>query len=255
MNLNSITPLIIVHNEVDNITRTLEPLSWARRIVIVDSGSTDGTLEILARYAAVEVFHRTFDSFAAQCNFGLKHIETPWVLSLDADYVLSDDLVSEIKACPDDPVISGFSAAFVYRVCGRALRANLYPRRTMLYRAAGAAYAEQGHGHRVRREGQIVPLRHVIYHDDRKPIVRWFASQQRYAEAEADYLLQTSPVELSRSDRIRLLAWPAPFLVFFYTLFAKRCIFDGWAGWIYVLQRTCAEIMIALSILDRRLKS
>ena len=49
------------------------------------------------------------------------------------------------------------------------------------------------------------------------------------------------------------MAWSAPILVFFYTLFGKGCILSGWRGWFYVLQRTLVEIMIALEIVDRRL--
>ena len=50
------------------------------------------------------------------------------------------------------------------------------------------------------------------------------------------------------------MGWPAPILVFLYTLVWKRCILDGWAGWLYVLQRTLAEVMLALEIVDRRLR-
>jgi hypothetical protein len=49
------------------------------------------------------------------------------------------------------------------------------------------------------------------------------------------------------------MAWPAPFLVFFYTLFAKGCILDGWQGWYYVLQRVAVETLLALEIVDRRM--
>jgi glycosyltransferase involved in cell wall biosynthesis len=253
MNLDTVTPLIITYNEAPNIARTLEGLAWAKRIVIVDSGSDDGTLAILARYPAVDLFNRTFDSFATQCNFGLEQIATPWVLSIDADYVLSDAVVEEIRQCPDDAA-SGYSVPFVYRVYGRPLHATLYPRRTVLYRKSLATYADEGHGHRVRVNGVVEPLRNVVFHDDRKPMDRWFSSQQRYAATEAEYLLNARPQDLRRTDRLRLWAWPVPLLVFFYTLIAKRCIFDGWPGWVYALQRTCAEIMIALAIIDRRLR-
>jgi hypothetical protein len=51
------------------------------------------------------------------------------------------------------------------------------------------------------------------------------------------------------------MGWPAPILVFFYTLIVKRCALDGWAGWLYVLQRTFAEIALALEIVDRRVRN
>jgi hypothetical protein len=51
------------------------------------------------------------------------------------------------------------------------------------------------------------------------------------------------------------MGWPAPILVFFYTLIVKRCALDGWGGWLYVLQRTFAEIALALEIVDRRVRN
>jgi hypothetical protein len=77
----------------------------------------------------------------------------------------------------------------------------------------------------------------VIYHDDRKPLARWLLSQSRYAREEAIYLLARRPGTLRKTERIRLMGWPAPIAIFFYTLFVNGCIFDGWRGWCYALQR------------------
>ena len=73
MDRDTVTPLLITFNEIQNIERTLAKLDWAVRIVVIDSGSTDGTLDILAKDPRVDVIHRPFDSFAEQCNFGLTH--------------------------------------------------------------------------------------------------------------------------------------------------------------------------------------
>jgi len=59
---------------------------------------------------------------------------------------------------------------------------------------------------------------------------------------------------LGRADRIRLAAWPAPIVAFMYVLILKGCLLDGWPGWYYALQRLVAETMIALELLDRRLR-
>jgi hypothetical protein len=151
--------------------------------------------------------------------------------------------------------ISGFSASFVYRIYGKPLYSSLYPPRTVLYRRDRATYRNDGHGHRVVLNGSIGTLTAPIYHDDRKPLSRWFASQQRYAKIEADHLLAMScDGDLTRNDRIRLMAWPAPVVVCLYTLIVKGCIFDGRVGWLYVLQRTLAETLIAIEIVDRRLR-
>src|SRR5437879_12162255 len=78
--LDDITPLIITYNEASNIRRTLDKLLWARRIVVVDSGSTDETLDILRGYPQVDVVHHPFTDFANQCNYGISLVRTPWVL-------------------------------------------------------------------------------------------------------------------------------------------------------------------------------
>ena len=122
--IEAITPLIITFDEAPNIARTLDKLTWARRIVVVDSGSTDGTLDVLARYPQVELFKRAFDSFADQCNFGLTQVESEWVLSLDADYELSDRLVRGVVELARDGGRGRLSRVLRLSHSGRPLRAR-----------------------------------------------------------------------------------------------------------------------------------
>jgi glycosyltransferase involved in cell wall biosynthesis len=251
--LDQITPIIITYNEAPNIGRTLDKLAWAKKIVVVDSGSTDDTLDIVRAYTQVELLQKPFTDFASQCNFGLAHVATEWALSIDADYVFSDELISELQGLEPAPDIAGFRARFVYRVHGKPLHGTLYPPRVVLYRRKLAFYRNEGHGHRVAIAGNVVDLKGIIYHDDRKPLTRWLSSQQRYARDEARFLVTLPKNRLSIKDRVRLMAWPAPILILFYTLIVKRCILDGWAGGHYALQRVCAEVMLALEIVDRRL--
>lgn len=248
-----ITPLLITFNEIANIERTLSKLAWAKRIVVVDSGSTDGTLDVLAKDARIETFHRRFDSFAGQCNFGLTHVRTGWVLSMDADYELSDDIVDEFGRLQPADGQAGYRARFVYCIHGRPLRGTLYPPRAVLYRVTAARYEDEGHGHRVRLTGAVSDLAGTIRHDDRKPLRRWLKSQLDYAAREAEHLLAAPRSGLSRIDRLRLMGWPAPPLVLLYVLFAKGAVLDGAAGWFYAFQRLLAEVLLALEVLDRRL--
>jgi hypothetical protein len=249
-----LTVMILTHNEEDNIQRTLDAVGWAKHILLVDSGSTDRTLDIARQYPQVRVVTRPFDSFARQCNFGLSQIPTTWVLSMDADYVVSQELAEEIQALSPKPEEKGFRTAFLYRIYGHTLRGALYPPRTVLYRAEEARYQDEGHGHRVIVPGAIRNLREAIYHDDRKPISRWFDSQRRYAAQEANHLLTASPGDLNLQDRIRRMCCPAPALVFVYTLLFRGCLLDGWPGWFYTLQRTFYETLLAVELLGRKLR-
>ena len=93
-----ITPLVLTFNEAPNIDRTLARLQWARRVVVVDSFSTDETLAICGRYPNVDLKQRRFDNHTDQWNWGLDQITTEWVLSLDADYVLTEALIDELSS-------------------------------------------------------------------------------------------------------------------------------------------------------------
>ncbi|MCS3678758.1 glycosyltransferase involved in cell wall biosynthesis [Salinibacter ruber] len=248
MNLNSITPLVLTYNEEANLDRTLDRLTWAERVVVVDSYSNDATVDIATSHANVDLVQREFDNFASQCNYGLRQIETEWVLSLDADYVCSEDLVDEVRALPKNPSVNGFSAEFVYCVFGDPLRGSLYPPRTVLYRRAKADYQQDGHGHRVRIDGPVEVLDSPIYHDDRKSLPRWLDNQREYARLEAEKLQEEE--DLSLQDRLRTTNVLGPLVVPLYCLLWKGLILDGWSGWYYTLQRTYAELLLALTRLD-----
>jgi glycosyltransferase involved in cell wall biosynthesis len=254
--LDQITPLVLTFNEAPNIGRSLQRLTWAKEVVVMDSFSSDDTLAIARSFPNVRVVQRAFDTFAEQCNFGLDQIQTPWVLSLDADYILSEELIrelAELSTLNSELSTSGFSSRFRYCIHGRPLRASLYPPRTVLYRKEKARYHNEGHGHRVQIDGPVNQLSGWIDHDDRKPLDRWFNEQLRYSAREAEHLLQTPLAELNRPDRIRRRIIFAPALVFFYTLFGKGLILDGWPGWHYVLQRTVAELLLSMRLLEQKL--
>src|SRR5205814_822627 len=135
--------------------------------------STDDTLHIASGFPSVRIIQRRFDSFAEQCNYGIDHIHTVWVMSLDADYLLSSGLVEELTGLSPSDDIAGYCVAFKYCVLGHPLRSSLYPPRTVLYKRALASYYSDGHAHKVRVRGRVERLRNVIFHDDRKPLNRW----------------------------------------------------------------------------------
>ncbi len=259
--LDEITPLILTYNEAPNIGRTLAQLRWARDIVVVDSFSDDETLAIVAGFPQTRVVQRKFDSFADQCNFGLTEagIETEWVLSLDADYVLTPELVAEIAELKPGADVAGLRARFTYCVFGRRLRSGIYPPVTVLFRKSKACFKQDGHAHRVQVDGRIENLRAPILHDDRKSLSRWLDAQSRYTKLEAEKLLSadkllSEPAESLRwTDRVRRWRVVAPAAMLFYCLIVRGGLFDGWAGFYYAFQRALAELMLSLYLLDHDL--
>jgi hypothetical protein len=253
--LDQITPVLLTYNEAANIGRTLAKLHWARDIVVVDSMSTDATTGLVGAMPTSRLFERPFDSHAAQWTYAVTEtgVGTEWVLALDADYLLTDELIAELAGLTPPPDVAGYSVKFRYCVAGRPLRDNIYPPVTVLFRRAKARYVQDGHTQRIVVDGHVRSLAGRIWHDDRKSMQHWFTQQQRNTRLEAEHLLAVPPRSLGWADRIRRLAWPAPILVFFLTLVWKRCLLDGWRGWLYVLQRTLAEAMLAIALVERRL--
>ena len=249
--LERITPLLLTFNEADNLDRTLAKLSWAKEIVVIDSYSTDETGNILQAYPQIKVFQRAFDSFAEQCNYGLTKIQTEWVLSLDADYILSDALIDEIKQLSEDLEVNSYFVRFKYCVFGKPLRGTLYPPRRVLYRKDQALYQSDGHAHRVVVAGKTKFLENWIDHDDRKSLSRWLWAQDRYMMIESKKLLNTPWNQLSQGDRIRRYKLLAPFAILFYCLIINRGILDGWAGWYYAFQRMLAELLLAIHLMEQ----
>ena len=245
--LTDITPLILTYNEAPNIARSLSALTWANDIVVVDSFSDDDTVAIASSDSRVRVFQRAFDTHRNQWEFGLKEtgISTPWVLALDADYVLSDELIAELKNLRPEPQIAGYRASFVYCIKGRKLRSGIYPPVTVLYRREAATYLQDGHTQRVAVEGAIEDLRAPVLHDDRKSLRRWFSSQARYTELEAQKLRAADPAELAFADRLRRWRFVVPPVMLVYCLFVRGGILDGWAGFYYAFQRAMAEAMLS----------
>jgi glycosyltransferase involved in cell wall biosynthesis len=254
--LDQITPLILTYNEAPNIARTLEQLRWARDIVVVDSFSTDETLEIASSFPQVRVSQRVFDSHASQWTFGLSEtrITTEWVLALDADYVLTNELLLEVEALAPDPDVKGYRARFVYCVNGKRLISGIYPPVSMLYRRRDASYVQDGHTHKLVLEGRVENLHSPVLHDDRKPFSRWLEAQSRYTKLEADKLHASTPESLTWTDRVRCWRIVAPAAMLLYCLIIRGGIFDGWGGFYYAFQRTLAELMLSLYLIDHDLR-
>ena len=144
--LHDITPMILTFNEEANIGRTLAKLTWAKRVLVIDSGSTDQTLELAkSAHPNVRVLQREFDSHTQQWNFGLDQITTEWVLTLDADYEVSPQLAAEIVPLEPTPDRVGFWSEFEYRIFGHPLRGSSYPPRIVLFRVSQARYVDDGH--------------------------------------------------------------------------------------------------------------
>jgi len=87
---------VIAKNEVDRINRLLKSAEFADEVVVVDSGSTDGTQELCKKLGAKVVFHE-WAGYAAQKQFAMEHTSSEWILNLDADEEISYSLAKEMQ--------------------------------------------------------------------------------------------------------------------------------------------------------------
>jgi glycosyltransferase involved in cell wall biosynthesis len=253
VDLTAITPLILTYNEEANIGRTLDRLTWAERVVVVDSYSDDATVDIATSYDNVDLVQREFDDHTTQWNYGLDQVESEWVLSLDADYQVSEKFIDEVRGLDPSSNHAGYRADFVYCVHGHPLRGTLYPPRIVLFRTDRSRYEQDGHTQRLSVNGTVESLNTPLYHDDRKPLTEWLDNQRRYARLEAEKLARVDDVGLT--DQLRKTNVLGPLLTPFYCLFVQGLILDGWAGWHYTLQRTYAELLLALVRVDGQLRT
>ena len=253
--LTEITPVILTFNEAANIGRTLSQLVWARRVVVVDSGSTDTTRDICASYPNVVFFVRAFTTHAEQWNWALERtqIDSPWVLALDADYFVTNDFAAELRNInPQQPEVDGYRASFRYCIFGKPLRASLYPEVTVLFRRDKARYVQDGHTQRLAIAGPVSRLNSRLLHDDRKPLSSWLLAQDRYATLECAHLYATSWRQLSVQDKLRRMIVITPILVPVYCLFVRGLIFSGLPGWLYACQRCIAECILSIKLVEQK---
>ncbi|NJB68429.1 glycosyltransferase involved in cell wall biosynthesis [Desulfobaculum xiamenense] len=104
-----VTAVILTFNGQKWLEKTLASLGFCDRILVVDSGSTDATLEI-ARAAGADVLHRAWEGTIPQFRFAFEHVDTPWIITLDQDEFLSPELRASVTAALAAP---GDAAGFM----------------------------------------------------------------------------------------------------------------------------------------------
>ncbi len=253
--------LVLTLDEEHHIAPCLRSLDAAERIVVIDSGSTDGTLAIAARHPRVTVVERPFESFSDQRNFGLDTCfdRGSWVLHLDADERLPPALTAEILALEPPEHTVAYNLASRTFLGGRpVLRASGFPvYQTRLTRAAHFTFEEVGHGQKApARYGTLPCLANPYdHHPFEKGHEEWLRRHARYAEREAldggsgplvpSWRTLRDPIGrrvwLNRATRGLPLR---PWLVWAYLMFARLGAFDGRPGWEYCRRRRLYEKMV-----------
>lgn len=227
---HKISAAIITFNEEKNITRTLEKLSWCNEIVVVDSFSEDKTLEICARFGA-KVFYKEFNGYGEQKNFLVEKCNNDWILSVDADEVLSDELIEEIKTEFRKDLLP-YNAYFLNRrhvYLGKIFKYG-YLKNTpilRLFNKQTANFTNKKVHETLEYKGKRGRFKNVFYHYTANTIQQINLKKNRYAT-----LVSEEYFKKKRRVNLFLLFFKYPF-AFLKEYFIRGNILNGYEGYVW----------------------
>jgi glycosyltransferase involved in cell wall biosynthesis len=228
----TLSVVLITHNEERNLPRTLEsamPLVRDRKgeIIVVDSGSTDRTVEIAQSYGA-KVFVETWKGFAGQKNSAIDKASMDWVLQLDADEALEPELAREIElALKADSAIKGFWIPRKNFFLGRWIRHGGFypdPKLRLVWRGAGR-FEEYGAHPTMKVSGPTGTFSHALLHDAYPTLRGYIDHMNSYSSMGAEVAAAQGRRGFSFSDIVI-----RPALTFVYNYFIRLGFLDGREG-------------------------
>lgn len=231
--MSKVSVYILTYNEEEKIAEALESVSWADEIVVVDSGSTDRTIEIAQKYKA-RVVYVLFEGFGKLRNRAVAECLHDWIFSLDADERCTPQVRDEILSVIKDP-----NAADAYYVprrnyfMGRWIRhSGWYPdyRQPQLFHRGALSYRDED----VVHEGFIVRgrrgyLKHAIWQVPFKDLSQVIAKIERYSNLGVERLAKRG----IKGNIPKALLHAIGNFLRIYLL--KGGFLDGWAGFIIAL--------------------
>jgi len=251
---SAITPVVLTFDEEPNIERTLVALTWARRVIVVDSGSTDRTHDIAKVFSNVDWFERPFDTFGKQWAYAIQKTRIDnLVLALDADMVVTREFVNELEMefLPRGTTAGVFPIE--YCVFGDRLRCSLYPPQLRLFRPDEVRISDQGHGMVFEVPGVPAYQFHTsVRHDDRKDLERWFRNQIAYTKFEEGRILHGRSRGLRDALRQRGIM---PIVIGALAWLRARRFSNSDAALHYALERAIYEMMLSLRLRESRMRA
>lgn len=228
-----LSAVLIVRDAAQVLPACLAALQFCDEILVVDSGSTDATVQIAQRSGA-RMIETHWRGFGAQRQFAVAQAAHDWVLCIDADEWVTPELRESIRAVLAVPAAPAFPA---YRLCrcnrfmGRYLRhGEGYPDWTLrLFDRRQARWTEDAVHERVVCTAPVGRLAGDLRHDSAETLERYLDKQNRYSTLAAEMALAAG----KRSHVARLLLSPLARFVKFY--FLRRGFRDGLPGLVHIL--------------------
>lgn len=227
----SLSIVIITLNEAANLPRTLESVRGMGEVIVVDSGSTDGSVEIAER-AGARVFYEPWKGFGAQKNSAIAKATGEWILSLDADEEVSAALAKEVaNLLAGEPKFAAYRIRRLNHFLGKPLRHGGYwpDPKLRLFQRGAASFEERPVHETMRCDGPVGDLDGHVIHHCYPTIEDYVEHMNRYSTIGAQALVAAGKARRGWE----WLAWNAvlnPAATFVYNYVFRLGFLDGRAG-------------------------
>lgn len=217
--------LIITLNEEARIGACLESVAWADEIVIVDSLSEDGTVEI-ARCYTDKIYQKQFAGFGEQKNYALQKTTGDWILAIDADERVTDGLRDEIRRTLANAVACGYYVPRISYLSNRPMRhSRLWPEYQLkMFRRDCGRFSDRLVHESVEVEGRTAKLKCPLEHHTYSSVSALIRKADNYSALGAQVMLTAG----RRSSGCSALAHSLAAFVKMYVI--RLSILDGWMG-------------------------
>ena len=221
--------VIITKNAATQLAACLESAAFADEILVVDSGSDDGTAELAAARGA-RVIQKAWLGFGAQKQFAVEAARHDWVLCLDADERVSERLHASVLAALAAPAAQAYSMPRCNRFMGRWLRhGEGYPDWSLrLFHRGHARWSDDPVHEKVLTAAPVARLQGDLLHDTAESLDAYLKKQERYTTLAAESLFRAG----KRGGFARMLLSPA--LRFFKFYFLRLGFLDGLPGLVHI---------------------
>ena len=216
---------IITLNEAANIGACLDRLVEFDEVVLVDSGSTDGTVEIASQYPNVKASSNVWEGFSAQKSHALSLCENEWVLNVDADEIITDEYIEELKKVVTENRVDALeSARILYRWGSVPRNLEKKDRLIRLFRKSSGKYLPRRVHESISIEGEVARSDAIIEHYENLTYTQRIDKANKYSQARAE-----DKFEKGARGSVLVLIFVFP-LTFIQMYFIKGHFLDGVDG-------------------------
>jgi len=217
--------IIITKNEAPHIGRCLESVSWADEIIVLDSGSQDDTVSICRQYTD-KVYETDWPGFGIQKQRALDKASGDWVLSIDADEIVTAELRAEIEQALQQNKFHGYEIPRLSSYCGRQMRhGGWWPDYVLrLFRCNAGQFSDAVVHEKIIVEGKVGRLISPFLHDTAVNLEEILRKMNSYSSLGAQMLYEKG-VRASISKAVFKGLW-----TFIRTYWIKAAFLDGYQG-------------------------